>query len=94
MEGAASESAAAPVSHNAADPVELNDLCRTKLKLPYQTDLDAALLPDVIHQLGSAHEWRGVWISHRFTLQNVNNRKPFIGLLLKNKQKAEHVTYR
>ena len=37
MRGAASESAAAPVSHNATDPVELNDLCRTKLKLPYQT---------------------------------------------------------
>ena len=31
MSGAASESAAAPVSHNAADPVELNDVCRTKL---------------------------------------------------------------
>ena len=62
MSGAASESAAAPVSHNAADPVELNDVCRTKLKLPYQTDPDAALLPDLIHQLGSAHEWSGVWI--------------------------------
>ena len=62
MRGAASESAAAPVSHNAADPVELNDVCRTKLKLPYQTDSDAALLPDLIHQLGSAHEWSGVWI--------------------------------
>ena len=57
MSGAASESAAAPVSHNAADPV-----CRTKFKLPYQTDSDAALLPDLIHQLGSAHEWNGVWI--------------------------------
>ena len=43
MRGAASESAAAPVSHNAADPVELNDVCRTKL--------DAALLPNLIHQL-------------------------------------------
>ena len=62
MRRAASESAAAPVSHNAADPVELNDVCRTKLKLPYQTDSDAALLPDLIHQLGSAHEWSGVWI--------------------------------
>ena len=49
MSGAASESAAAPVSHNAADPVELNDVCRTKLKLRYQTDSDAALLPDLIH---------------------------------------------
>ena len=62
MRGAASESAAAPVLHNAADPVELNDVCRTKLKLPCQTDSDATLLPDLIHQLGSAHEWSGVWI--------------------------------
>jgi len=30
-------------------------------KLPYQTDADAALLPYLIHQLGSAHEWSGVW---------------------------------
>ena len=43
MREAASESAASLVSHNAADPVELNDVCRTKLKLPYQTDSDAAL---------------------------------------------------
>ena len=50
MRGAASESAAAPVSHNAAAPVQLNDLYRTKLKLPYQTDSDAALLPDLFHQ--------------------------------------------
>ena len=56
MRGAASESAAAPVSHNAADPVELNYVCRTKVKLPCQTDSDAALLRDLIHQLGSAHE--------------------------------------
>ena len=62
MRGAASESAAASVSHNAAAPIELNDLCRTKLKLPYQTYSDAVLLPDLFHQLGSAHEWSGVWI--------------------------------
>ena len=89
MRRAASEPAAAPVSHNAAGPVELNDVCRTKLKLPYQTDSDAALLPNLIHQLGSAHEWSGVWIRPsapkvnfaycRFSLsrhQN-KNRKPF-----------------
>ena len=35
--------------------------CRTKLKLPYQIDSMAALLPYLIHQLGSAHEWSGVW---------------------------------
>ena len=62
MRRASSESAGAPVSHNAAGPVELNDVCRTKLKLPYQTDSDAVLLPNLIHQLGSAHEWSGVWI--------------------------------
>ena len=62
MRRAAPESAAAPVSHYAAGPVELDDVCRTKLKLPYQTDSDAALLPNLIHQLGSAHEWSGVWI--------------------------------
>ena len=50
MRGAASKSAATSVSHNAAVLVELNDVCRTKLKLPYQTDSDAALLPDLIHQ--------------------------------------------
>ena len=30
--------------------------CRTKLKLLYQINLDAALLP--FHQLGSSQEWR------------------------------------
>ena len=53
MRGAASESAATPVSHNAAGPVELNDVCCTKLKLPCQTDSDATLLSNLIHQLGS-----------------------------------------
>ena len=33
----------------------------TRLRLPYQTDSDAALLPYLILQLGSAHEWSGVW---------------------------------
>ena len=72
MRRAASESAAAPVSHNAAGPVELNDVCRTKLKLPYQTDSDAALLPNLIHQLGSAHEWSGVWIRPDISPQSSN----------------------
>ena len=66
MRRAAPESAAAPVSHYAAGPVELDDVCRTKLKLPYQTDSDAALLLNLIHQLGSAHEWSGVWIRPQF----------------------------
>ena len=58
------ESAAAPMQHSAADPAEPNVVCvvcRTKLKLPDQTDSNAALLPYLIHQLGSAHEWSGVW---------------------------------
>ena len=29
--------------------------------LPTQTDSNAALLPYLTHQLGSAHEWSGVW---------------------------------
>ena len=74
MRGAASESAAAPVSHNAAGPIELNDVCRTKLKLPYQTDSDAALLPNLIHQLGSAHEWSGVWIRPKVNTKSRRRR--------------------
>jgi len=35
--------------------------CRTKLNPPSQTDSNAALLPYLTHQLGSAHEWSGVW---------------------------------
>ena len=45
MRRASYESAAAPESHNAADPAELNVVCRTKPKLPNQTDSSAALLP-------------------------------------------------
>ena len=53
--------ASAPTSHNAADPAELNVVCRSKPNLPNQTDLNAAVLPYPTHQLGSAHEWSGVW---------------------------------
>ena len=42
------ESAAAPGSHNAADPAELNVVCRSKPKLPNQTDSNAALLSYLI----------------------------------------------
>ena len=55
------ESAAAPTSHSATDPAEFNVVCRSKPNLPNQTDSNAALLPYLIHQLGSAHEWSGVW---------------------------------
>ena len=55
------ESAAAPTSHSATDPAEFNVVCITKPNLPNQTDSNAALLPYLTHQLGSAHEWSGVW---------------------------------
>ena len=46
---------------SATDPAELNVVCRTKPDLPNQTDSNAALLPYLTYQLGSAHEWSGVW---------------------------------
>jgi len=55
------ESTAAPTSHSATDPAEFNVVCRTKPNLLNQTDSNAALLPYLTHQLGSAHEWSGVW---------------------------------
>ena len=55
------ESAAAPTSHSAADPAEFNVRCCSKSNLANQTDSNAALLPYLTHQLGSAHEWSGVW---------------------------------
>ena len=54
------ESAAAATSHGATDPAEFNIVCRSKSNLPNQTDSNAALLPYLTHQLGSAHEWSGV----------------------------------
>ena len=44
------------MSHSAADPAELNVVCRSKSTLPNRTDSNAALLP-----LGSVHEWSGIW---------------------------------
>ena len=61
MTRASYESAAAPTSHSATDPAEFNVVCRSKSNLPNQTDSNAALLPYLTHQLGSAHEWSGVW---------------------------------
>ena len=55
------ESAAARVSHSATDPAEFNVVCRSKPNLPNETDLNAALPPYLTHQLGSEHEWSGVW---------------------------------
>jgi len=55
------EAATAPTSHSATDPAEFIVVCRTKPNLLNQTDSNAALLPHLTHQLGSAHEWSGVW---------------------------------
>ena len=55
------ESAAAPTLHNATDPAELNIVCRSKPNLLNQTDSNAALLLYLTHQLGSAHDWSGIW---------------------------------
>ena len=54
-------SAAARMSHSATDTAEFNVVCRSKPNLPTQTDSNAALLPYLTQQLGSAHEWSGVW---------------------------------
>ena len=62
------ESAAAPMSHSAADPAEFNAVCRSKSNLPNRTDSNAALLPYLTHQLGSAHEWSGVWNGPKSTV--------------------------
>ena len=50
-----------PYESAAAPTVELNIACRSKPKLPNQTDSNATLLLYLTHQLGSAHEWSGVW---------------------------------
>ena len=57
------ESDAALTSRSATEPSEFkgNSVCRSKPNLPNQTDSNAALLLYLTHQLGSAHEWRGVW---------------------------------
>ena len=43
------ESAAAPISHSATDPTDLNVVSRTKRNLPNQNDSNAALLPYLTH---------------------------------------------
>ena len=62
------ESATAPTSHSAADPAEFNVVCRSKSNLPNRTDSNAALLPYLTHQFGSAHEWSGVWNGPKLVL--------------------------
>ena len=67
------ESAAAPTSYSATDPAELNVVCRTKPDLLNQTDSNATLLLYLTHQLGSAHEFSGIW----------NGPKTFSNIILK-----------
>ena len=55
------ESAAAPTSHSATDLAKFNVVCRPKSNMPNRTDSNAALLPYLAYQLGSAHKWSGVW---------------------------------
>ena len=50
------ESAAAPTLHSAADPAEFNVVCHSKSNLLNRTDSNAALLPYLTHQWGSAQE--------------------------------------
>ena len=61
------ESAAAPASHSAGDTAEFNAVCCSKPNLPNQTDSNAALLLYLTHQLGSGHEWSGVWSGPKIT---------------------------
>ena len=61
MKRALYKSGAAPTPHSATDPAEFNVVCRSKSNLPKQTDSNAALLPYLTHQLGSAHEGTGIW---------------------------------
>ena len=72
-------------------------------KLPYQIDSDAALLPYLIHRLGSAHEWSGVWtgpkercylkISHIIFLDHLLLRNPrtlLAQLLIKKRKRISN----
>ena len=84
------ESAAAPTSHSATDPAEFNVVCRSKSNLPNQTDSNAALLPYLTHQLGSAHEWSGVWNGPK-ALRTKKKRACAIGNLgVFSTQQTEH----
>ena len=72
------ESAAAPKSHNATDPAKLNVVCRSKPNMANQTDSNAALLPYLTHQLGSAHEWSGVWNGLKHTTRRLPIKKVYL----------------
>ena len=50
-----------PTLHSATDPAEFYVVCRFKPNLLSQTDLKAAFLRYLTHQLGSAQKWSGVW---------------------------------
>ena len=61
MRRTSNESATAPSLHSATDPAKFNAVCRSKPNLLNQTNSNAALLLYLTHQLGSKHEWNGVW---------------------------------
>ena len=44
----------------------MSNFSRNKIKLPYHIDVDTPLLPYLLHQLGSTHEWSGVWTGPKF----------------------------
>ena len=56
---------------SSTDSVELNAFSAPNYwKLAYQIDSEAALLPFLIHQLGSVHEWSGIWTEPYATLRS------------------------
>ena len=82
------ESVATPTSHSVADPAEFNVVCRSKSNVRNRTDSNAALLPYLTHQLGSAHDWSGVWNGPKplkLELNTANNRNKTDNVLGKYK---------
>ena len=71
----------APMSQSGPDPAEFNVVCRSKCNLPNRTDSNAALLPYLTHQLGSAHEWSGVWNGPQCPLEVHHNGGSKLGSL-------------
>ena len=55
---------------NVAESAEFNVVCRSKSYLPERTDSNAALLQYLTHQLGSVHEWSGIWNGPNFVQIN------------------------
>ena len=58
--GATSDSDGVPCVEPKLSSTKVRQTLSNLTLLPHQIDSDAALLPYLIHQLGSAHEWSGV----------------------------------